>query len=103
MSRLGPPPSVPGSEFGSAPPATPVPGAPNTGTPTPMAAPPTVPSGKVALNAGDLIEISIRLKNLKERNPEAAPFVEQMTNTMRDLQTILTTAAPPMEVAAPPV
>lgn len=57
----------------------------------------------MALNTGDLIEITVRLKNLGERNPEAVPLVSTMQQNMRDLQMLLTAAAPPMEVAAPPV
>lgn len=98
MSRIAPPPSMPGPEFGA-----PQPGAPTTGTPTPTPAPPTQASGKQTQNAGDIIEITMRLKNLKDRNPEAVPFVEQIGQTLRDLQMMLTAAAPPVEVAAPPV
>ena len=73
------------------------------GTPTPTPAPAQLPSGKMALNAGDMIEITIRLKNLGERNPQAVPQIATISQNLRDLQMVLMAGAPPTEVAAPPI
>jgi hypothetical protein len=57
----------------------------------------------MALNAGDMIEITIRLKNLGDRNPQAVPIIATIQQNMQELQMMLVAGAPPTEVAAPPI
>lgn len=73
------------------------------GTPTPQPAPPQMPSGKTAQNAADMTEITLRFKNIANNNPQAVPVIGRISQDMQELQMVLAAAAPPTEVAAPPI